>query len=210
MHLTWFCLFHIIICTWKSSFLNLKSCGADSSQAKAVALHSDTLWIRRTRRIRGRCSWCRSLRMSKSWSHHCLGSSEHGSLAQEVGRPAPSPRLKDGTDFLSSKMSLKMSQLLSSGMSQFFPSRMPQPFVLKKVLAWDCDTQSNSKVKYSLSAPTEEWLSPICCWDFTSLDFYIGFVLLQHSLEIGKTPWKVSNRSQHQTRAAGIITVKVE
>ena len=41
MHLTWFCLFHIILCTWKSSFLNLKSCGADSSQARAVALHSD-------------------------------------------------------------------------------------------------------------------------------------------------------------------------
>ena len=41
MHLTWFCLFHIIICTRKSSFLNFKSCGADSSQARVVALHCD-------------------------------------------------------------------------------------------------------------------------------------------------------------------------
>ena len=31
-----------------------------------------TLWRRRTRQIRGRCNWCRSSQMSKSWSHHRL------------------------------------------------------------------------------------------------------------------------------------------
>ena len=160
MHLTWFCLFHIIICTWKSSFLNLKNCGADSSQARAAVLHSDwklscEFFLQLSYNDNKYLSWhwphyedgepdkyeegatdadhrecpkvdltiacwtkTLSLQRLKStssldWEYYNphLGSSEHGSLAQEVGRPAPSPRLKDGTDFLSSKMSLRMSQL---------------------------------------------------------------------------------------------------
>ena len=76
-----------------------------------------------------------------------LGSSEHGSPAQEVGRLAPSSRLKDGKVFCRQRchnlLSFRMPQLFVLGMSSRRLWRETQSLII----------QSN-------------------CWTVTSLDFY--------------------------------------
>ena len=116
-----------------------------------------------------------------------LGSSEHGSPAQEVGRLAPSSRLKDGKVFCPHRchnlLSFRMPQLFVLGMSSRRLWRETQSLII----------QSN-------------------CWTVTSLDFYgLASLCSKPAWKLEKkTLWVVSNRSQRQTRAAGMITVNVK